>query len=81
MSIISSSKLILPSSGVLLGKKVLAVPTTSKFYDFKHKPVITTYNDFENDISKAVSYSGLLEECREINLKFADKTFNYLNIS
>ena len=65
----------------LLGKKVLAVPTTSKFYDFKHKPVITTYNDFENDISKAVSYSGLLEECREINLKFADKTFNYLNIS
>lgn len=65
----------------LLGKKVLAVPTTSKFFDFKYKPIITTYNDFENDISKAVSYSGLLEECREINFKFADKAFNYLNIS
>ena len=66
---------------LLLGKKVLAVPTTSKFYDFKYQPVITTFDNFENDLNKAESYTGLLEECREINMKFADKAFDYLNIS
>lgn len=65
---------------ILLGKKTLVVPTTSKFYDFKYPSVITTYDNFENDISKAQSYSGVLEECREINNAFAKKVFDYLNI-
>jgi hypothetical protein len=65
---------------ILLGKKTLVVPTTSKFYDFKYQPIITTYENFENDIKKASPYSGVLEECREINTKFANKVFNYLNI-
>jgi len=65
---------------ILLGKKVLAVPTTSKFFDFKYQPVISTFESFEEDIKKPRSYSGVLEECREVNLKFADKVFDYLNL-
>jgi hypothetical protein len=64
----------------LLGKKVIAIPTTSKFFDFKYQPIISSFETFEQDIKKAPSYSGILEECREVNLKFADKVFDYLNI-
>lgn len=65
---------------ILMGKKVLVIPTTSKFYDFKFPPVITSFNEFENDLNKATRYSGVLEECREINVKFAEKVFDYLEI-
>lgn len=65
---------------MLLNKKVIAIPNSSKFYDFKYKPVFSSFDNFENDIKKGQSYSGILEECREINYKFADKAFNYLNL-
>ncbi|MBB4119173.1 exopolysaccharide biosynthesis predicted pyruvyl transferase EpsI [Mesonia hippocampi] len=64
----------------LLEKKVVVIPTSSKFYDFKYEPVISSYENFEKDIKKAKSYSGILEESREINLNFAEKVFNYLTI-
>ncbi|WP_304157391.1 hypothetical protein, partial [Mesonia mobilis] len=60
--------------------KTLVIPTTSKFYDFKYKSVISTYENFEEDLKKTRSYSGVLEECREINHNFAEKVFDYLNI-
>jgi len=66
--------------GMLLGKKILAVPTTTKFYDFKYPAYITSYDAFEADLLKAPSYSGVLEECREINHTFAEKVFDYLNL-
>lgn len=66
--------------GILMGKKVIAIPATSKFLDFKYKVPIATFDNFEDYLSKGQSYSGVLEECREINLKFADKVFNYLNL-
>ncbi len=65
---------------LLLNKKVIAIPNSSKFYDFKYKPVFSSFDNFEDDIKKGQSYSGILEECREINHKFADKAFNYLNL-
>lgn len=65
---------------LLLNKKVIAIPNSSKFYDFKYKPVFSSFDNFEADIKKGQSYSGILEECREINHKFADKAFNYLNL-
>jgi hypothetical protein len=64
----------------LLNKKVLVIPNSSKFYDFKYQPVITTFETFEIDIKKANSYTGILQECREINIKFADRVFDYLNL-
>lgn len=66
--------------GILMGKKILAVPTTTKFFEFKYPTVITSYDDFENDFTKATTYSGVLEECREINNNFAKKVFDYLNL-
>ncbi|MFV9550528.1 polysaccharide pyruvyl transferase family protein [Algibacter sp. PT7-4] len=65
---------------MLLGKKVLAVPNSSKFFDFKYPPVITSFNNFKHDLHKAKAYSGVLEECREINIQFSKKVFNYLEI-
>jgi len=65
---------------MLLGKKVVAVPNSSKFYDFKYLPVYSSFETFEADLNKAQSYSGVLAECREVNLKFAHKVFNYLNL-
>ena len=65
---------------MLLGKKVAVVPNSSKFYDFKYKPVFTNFEDCLQDIKKAHTYSGVLEECREINTAFAKKAFDYLNI-
>jgi hypothetical protein len=63
-----------------LGKKVLAFPNSSKFYDFKYQPVISSFDHFERDLKKATSYTGVLEECREVNVRFATKVFDYLNL-
>ena len=65
---------------LMLGKKVMVFPNSSKFYDFKYQPVISTFSNFEKDLKKLQSYSGVLDECREINTKFAEKTFDYLNL-
>lgn len=66
--------------GILMGKKVISIPATSKFLDFKYPTVISTFEDFENQFSKATSYTGVLEECREINIEFSKKVFEYLEI-
>lgn len=65
---------------LLLGKKVLAFPNSSKFFEFKYQPVISSFSNFENDLKKAQAYSGLLEECREKNIHFSEKVFDYLNV-
>lgn len=86
VSFIGNSRVIVTDTyhamywAMLLGKKVLVIPNSSKFYDFKYKPVFTTFNSFEKDLKKTQTTNGILEECREINLKFAEKVFNYLNI-
>ena len=66
--------------GMLLEKKVLVIPNSSKFFDFKYDPVFTNFENCLEDLKKARSYSGVLEECRERNLDFAGKVFNYLNL-
>ncbi|MDR6301431.1 polysaccharide pyruvyl transferase family protein [Mesonia maritima] len=80
----SSEKLITDSYHVmywsmLLEKKVVVVPNSTKFYDFKYKPVFSTFTSAIEDCKKAENYSGVLAECREINLNFAAKVFDYLN--
>lgn len=86
VSFIGASSIIVTDSyhamywAMLLDKKTVVVPTTTKFFDFKYKPVISTYEQFENDLKKAESHTGILDECRDINLKFSKKVFNYLNL-
>lgn len=65
---------------LMLGKKVMVFPNSSKFYNFKYQPVISTFDNYKHDLVKLTNYSGILEECREINLKFSEKAFDYLNL-
>lgn len=65
---------------MLLGKKVAVIPNSSKFFDFKYQPVVTSFENFENDIKNTNTFTGLLEESRELNTNFSEKVFNYLNI-
>jgi hypothetical protein len=65
---------------LMLGKKVMVFPNSSKFYAFKYKPVISSFSNFQNDLKKVQSYSGVMEDCRATNLKFAEKAFDYLNL-
>lgn len=66
--------------GIMLGKKVMVFPNSSKFYTFKYQPVISDFANFKQDLKKVQAYSGVLDECREINKVFASKTFDYLNL-
>jgi len=65
---------------MLLGKKVVVVPNSSKFYDFNYKPVFSSFENAIADVTKATTYTGVLEESRDINHKFYEKTANYLNL-
>ncbi|CAN5145994.1 hypothetical protein BH23BAC2_BH23BAC2_22610 [soil metagenome] len=66
--------------GILLKKKVTVVPNSSKFFDFKYDPVFSTFDDCLNDYKKSRCYDGVLEDCRQRNLDFAEKVFNYLEV-
>lgn len=65
---------------LMLGKKVVVFPNSSKFYDFKYQPVISSFDRWQADLKKVQSYSGVLEDCRQTNLTFAEKAFDYLNV-
>lgn len=65
---------------MLLNKKVLVIPNSSKFFDFKYQPIITTFDDFESKLKSPNVYSGILDECRSINEDFAKKVFDYLEL-
>jgi exopolysaccharide biosynthesis predicted pyruvyltransferase EpsI len=64
--------------GILMEKKVVVVPISSKFYSFKYNPIFSSFQNFEKDFKKAERYSGVLEECRQINRDFSEKVFDYL---
>jgi len=65
---------------MLLGRKVVVIPNSSKFFDFQHRPVVTNFEDAVGAFAKAETYPELLAECREINRTFAAKAFDYLNV-
>jgi hypothetical protein len=66
---------------ILLGKKVAVVPNSSKFFNFKYNPIITSFENCLEDAKKAPQYDGVLEECRDLNMKYYSKVANYLNLS
>lgn len=54
----------------LLGTPVLAVPTSSKFYTFKHKVPLVEKDNWLERLDEAVVHEGAFEECVEANLSF-----------
>ncbi len=63
---------------ILCGKKVVILPNSSKFFDFKYMPLVSSFDDFSKVIPRAISFDGVLEECREVNRVFAQKVFTYI---
>jgi hypothetical protein len=60
--------------GVLLGRKVIAVPYGSKFYNFKHDvPLCTDETAWRDLMGHAVAYPQALRESRAVNLAFREK--------
>jgi len=63
---------------ILMEKKVVVIPNSSKFYSFKYNPVFSSFDNFQQDIKKPQRYLGVLDECRQINTDFSEKVFDYL---
>jgi hypothetical protein len=66
---------------LLLGKKVMVFPNSSKFFHFKYAPVISAFDSYQKDMHKLTSYTGVLEDCRERNRLFAQRAWDYLGVS
>lgn len=54
----------------LLKKKVLTLPFSSRFDNFKHPIIICNENNWKNKIREAVIYDRALTECRSANIMF-----------
>lgn len=66
---------------MLMKKKVIVIPNSSKMVSFKYKtPVCNDIKDYKAYLNKTYIVEGLLEECRESNLNFSMKVFEYMSI-
>lgn len=64
--------------GLLLNRRVVCIPFSSKFYGFKHPPAFCTDGKWKRTASSAISYSGAIDECREANLSFHARVMDRL---
>jgi len=69
----------------LLGRKVIAVPFSSKFYAMRHAPLILPLAKLSDEavlerVKDAPVYPGALEECRAANVRFKAKVCERLGI-
>lgn len=63
----------------LLGRRVVVLnPFSSKFFAFRHPPVLAPDTDWPAAIKRAVAFPGALAECREANYAFASKVLDLL---
>lgn len=58
---------------LLLGKKVVCIPFSSKFYGFKAPPSYCTDGDWKSAVSAAQKHTDYLPESRSINQDFSIK--------
>jgi len=54
----------------LMGRKVICLAYSSKFYGYKCPPVMATLETWKEAMPKTRSYSEYLDDCRHENLKF-----------
>ena len=66
--------------GIILNKKVSVVPNSSKFFDFKYKPLVTSFENCLQDYKKAEKFTGVKEESIELNKNFYLKVADYLDL-
>ncbi len=63
----------------LLGRRVIAFPSSSKFYSVKHPVPLCDPSDWQRFTPLARRYPEALEECRASNRAFANKVFGLTN--
>ncbi len=63
----------------LLGKKVVCIPFSSKFYGFKYPPAYAKWSTWEKQVQKAVSHNEALEDCRKLNVSFYERVISLYN--
>lgn len=63
----------------LLGRRVIAFPSSSKFYSVKHPVPLCDPGDWQRFAPLARRYPEALEECRDSNRAFAKKVFGLIN--
>lgn len=65
--------------GILLGKKVMAAPFSTKFYGLKYKVPFVEADDWGVCLRQAQAYPEALEECRDLNRRFYAKVLTHLS--
>lgn len=66
---------------ILMNRKVLVVPNSSKMTSFKYKvPLIEEASLYKNYLNNTTLYNEALDDCREHNILFSKKVFNYLDL-
>lgn len=63
---------------LLLGRKCVVFPFSSKFFAFKHPLVLGHMDDWKRLVSKACRYDEALFECREANIDFYKDTMSFI---
>ncbi|WP_307138173.1 hypothetical protein [Pseudoroseomonas cervicalis] len=63
----------------LLGRKVVAIPTSSKFYGLRHAVPLCHPLDWQRAMKLARSYPEALGECREANIAFKNDVMKLVN--
>lgn len=66
--------------GILMGRKVIVFPNSSKMFHFKYQVPIGLVSDYRALMKSAVEHPEALEECRRLNLEFAADVFDYLGL-
>jgi hypothetical protein len=54
----------------LLGRRVIALPSLSKMYRFRHAPVLAWHDDWRDHLDRTRAYPEALEDCRDANRAF-----------
>lgn len=86
IAVLGSANIVVTNSyhgaywAMLLGRRVIiAGAYSSKFRMFKHQPALTESLDWRAQLPKAVAYSGVLEECRDINRAYYHRVMEFIN--
>ncbi len=79
LAFLASAEVVITSSyhgafwATLLGRKAIAVPFSSKFYGYRHPPILATgrqLDDWRSIAKDCTTYPDALEECRTANNAF-----------
>lgn len=87
LAFLGSAEIILTNTyhgaywGILLNRKVIIVsPFSSRFHGFKYKVPIADTEDWQSKLKETQNYPQALSECRNANIRFAEKVKELLNI-